>query len=316
MTRLVTFGDTPLRLTPPDSERLESARDVRMRADGLESNAAVAATRLGMPTVWLSKLPDTALGRRVLSELHAYGLETDVVWGDEGRQGLSFTERATRPREDTLIHDREGAAIATATPGELPMTLVQKAEAVLVGGATPALGPTARETTAAVFRAASGTTVFDLDFQPGLWSAAEARESLGGFLDAVDVLIASEDEATTVFERSGKPREIVHSIASAHDFDAVVITRSEHGAIGYADGVVHEVEAVETEAVDDAGQHGAFVGGFLARRLEGAGIEAALHFGTATAALTRTIPGPMTTVDRDEVERLAGGGEPTNERAI
>ena len=306
MTRLVAFGDTALRLTPPDSERLESARDVRMRASGSESNAAVAASRLGTPTVWISKLPETALGKRLLSELHAYGLDTDVVWAKEGRQGLTFSERATQPREDTLIQDRSNSAAATATPGELPMTLVQQADAVLAAGSTAALSPTARETTGAVFRAATGTTVLDLDFRAGLWSAAEARESLGGFLDAVDVLIANEDEATTVFDRSGKPRDVVHSIASEHEFDTVVLTRSEYGAIAYADGVIHEVEAFETDAVDDSGQHSAFVGGYLASHLDDEPTEQALTTGAAMAALTRTIPGPMTTIDRDEVERLVG----------
>jgi len=315
MTRLVTFGDTALRLTPPDSERLESARDVRMRADGTESNAAVAATRLGTPTVWISKLPDTELGRRVRSELHAHGLETDVIWTESGRQGLAFAERASQPREDTLIQDRGESAAATATPGELPMTLVQQADATLIGGTTPALGPTARETTEAIFRAASGTTVFDLDFQPGLWSVAEARESLGGFLDAVDVLIANEDDAKTIFDRSGKPRDIVHSVAAEHEFETVVVTRSEHGAIAYADGVIHEQDAIDTEAVDDSGQHAAFVGGFLSSVLDEDPIEDALEVASAMAALTRTIPGPMTTVDREAVERLVASPE-DNERGI
>jgi 2-dehydro-3-deoxygluconokinase len=306
MTRLVTFGETSLRLSPPPSERIETATDVRMRADGTESNVAVAATRLGVPSVWLSKLPDNSLGRRVLSELHAHGLETDVSWADPetGRQGLTFFESGSKPRESLRIQDRSDAVAGSAEPGELAMDLVQEAEAVFVGGSTPALSPTARETTEAIFRAASGTRVLDLDFRPGLWSAREAREALGGFFDAIDVLIANEEDAQTVFDRSGSGRDLVHSIAAENDFEQVVITRSEHGAVAWADNVMNDQDVVETDVVDPAGQHEAFVGGYVSQVLEGAPTDEALAYGVATAALTRTIAGSMTRVTREEVDRV------------
>lgn len=306
MTRLVAFGETALRITPPGHERLETATDVGLRADGTESNVAVAASRLGTPTVWLSKVPDTPLGKRVIAELHEHGLDTDVVWADQttGRQGLSFHETARSPRSDVSLQDRGETAAATATPGELPMTLVTTADAVFVSGSTMALSANARETVEAVLRAAGGTRVLDLDFRPGLWSADAAREGFDGVLDAVDVLIANEEDAKTIFERSGPPREVIHSIAADHDLDRVVITRSGRGAIAVDDNIIHEVDAVETELVDPSGQHDAFVGGFLHGLLDDAPTESALDFGVSAAAITRTIPGSMTTMSRDEVERL------------
>lgn len=307
MTHLVTFGETALRITPPGRERLETATDVRLRADGTESNVAVAASRLGTKTVWLSKVPETPLGKRVVSELHEHGLDTDVVWAEDhvGRQGLSFHEIARSPREDVSLQDRGDTAAATATPGELPMTLVTNADAVFVGGSTMALSPNSADTVEAILRAAGGTRVLDLDFDPGLWSADEARETLEGVLDAVDVLVANEEGAKAIFGRSGNPREIIHSIAADGDFDKVVITRSERGAIAVDDNIIHEVEAIETELVDPSGQHDAFVGGFLHKSLEEASTEESLHYGVAAAAITRTIPGSMTTMSGGEVDRLA-----------
>jgi 2-dehydro-3-deoxygluconokinase len=306
MTRLVTFGETALRVTPPGRERLETATDVRLRADGTESNVAVAASRLGTDAVWVSKLPDTPLGKRVLSELHEHGLDTDVVWADDaGRQGLSFHEIARSPRQDVSLQDRGDTAAATAVPGELPMTLVTSADAVFLAGSTLALSPDAADTGEAILRASSGTRVFDLDFVSGLWSADEARATFEEVFDAVDVLIANEEDAKTIFERSGTPREISHSIAADGDFDQVVITRSEQGAIAVDDNVIHEVDALDTELVDPSGQHDAFVGGFLHKLLADTPTEAALQYGVAAAAITRTIPGPMTTMSRAEVDKLA-----------
>ena len=125
-----------------------------------------------------------------------------------------------------------------------------------------------------------------------------------GELETVDVLFASEDDATAVLGQSGQAKEIAPTVAAEWDFRMVVLTRSEYGALVYHDGVIHDRDAIETEAVDATGQHDAFVGAFLAKLLEGDGPGEALSTAVATAALTRTIPGPLTTIDRAEVEGL------------
>jgi len=306
MTDLVTFGETSLRVSPAADERLETAEDARIRVSGTESNVAVAATVMGAETTWLSKLPDTPLGHRVERALHEHGVETAVAWANDGRQSLEFAESGVVPREGRRVQDRAGAAVTTVTPGELPMDRIQAADVTFVAGSTLALSGSVVETAEAVLRAAGGNVVaMDLDYNPGLWSAEEARETLSGVFDAVDVLVANEDQAQAVFERSGEPREIAHTIASKRDFDVVVITRSERGALAWHDNVIHEQDGVDVEAVDPAGQHEAFTGVFLERLLSGAGAEAALTHGVASATLARTLPGAMTTATREEIEALA-----------
>ena len=321
MSRLVTFGETALRLSPPDHERMETATDVSLHADGTESSAAVAATRLGAPAVWLSKLPDSMLGRRVVAELEQQGdgLQTRVVWDEGSRQGLRFVERGSDPREDVVVQDRADTAIGTVSTDDLRMAMVQNADVFFVSGSTPAVSPTARRTTEALFRAVDedGTRVFDLDYQPGLWSLDEARESLLNIQDSIDVLIANEDDAKEVFDRSGKPRQLVHSIASEGDFEQVVITRSERGAITWHDNVIHEQDAIDTDVVDPSGTHAAFVGGYLQQLYEDAPTEQALATATAAAALAQTVPGPLPTISADEVEQLVEvSQERTGERSI
>lgn len=308
MSRLVTFGETALRVSPPDHERLETATDVSLHAEGTESSAAVAATRLGAPAVWLSKLPDTVLGKRVVAELEqqGHGLQTQVVWDDSGRQGLRFIERGSAPREDVVVQDRDETALATVSTEDVQMAMVQNADVFFVSGSTPAVSPTARRTTEALFRAVGedGTAVFDLDYQSGLWSLDDAREALLSLQDSVDVLIADENDAKHVFDRSGKPRELAHSIAAEGDFEQVVIMRSERGAVAWENNVIHEQDVIETEVVDPSGTHAAFVGGYLQQLYEETPTEQALAYGTAMAALTRTVPGPLPTVSGEEAERL------------
>ena len=309
MVELVTVGDTSLRLSPRGNERLETATDVRMHATGTESNVAVAASRFGTDAVWLSKLPDTPLGRRVVSELHEHGIGTRVRWTDEGRQGLTFYEPPCKPRERVRIDDRKQAAAATMAPGDLDMNLVQDASSVFVAGSTLALSETAAETGAAVLRAGSsgdGVSALELDYRPSLWSPAKARETLTDVFDSVDILFGSENDVHEVLDRTGQARELAPSLAAEWDLQMVVLTRSEHGALVYHDGVIHDRNAIETDTVDDTGQHDAFVGAFLATLLDGGEPDTALSAAVATASLSRTIPGPLATVDQAAVDRLAG----------
>ncbi|QSG06871.1 sugar kinase [Halapricum desulfuricans] len=307
MVELVTVGDTSLRLSPSGNGRLETATDVRMHATGTESNVAVAASRFGTDAVWLSKLPDTPLGRRVVSELHEHGIETQVGWSEAGRQGLSFYEPPRDPRNRVRIDDREGAAAATMTPGDLDMELIQSASGVFVAGSTFALSETAAETGEAVLRAGTGSegaSALELDYRPELWSSGDARDTLTDVFDAVDVLFASEDDVRDVLDRSGQARELAPSVAAEWDFRMVVLT-SARGGLVYHDGVIHDRDAIETDTVDETGQHDAFVGAFLAALLDGEEPDEALSNAVATASLARTIPGPLATVDAEEVERLA-----------
>ncbi len=302
---IVTFGPAALRLSARDGQRFETAHELELAVDGMASNAAAVASRLGGDAVWLSKLPDSPLGRRVVAELGEHGLETDVVWADDGRQGLLFSEDATHPRESRLLQDRNHTAIGSLTPGELPVGRIQDADAVFTTGSMAAASEQAAETAGALLRSAPGLRALDLDYYAGMWTERDALDTLSDLFETVDLLIANEDHATAVFDRTGSPRELTHTLAADYDFSHVVLTRSERGVVGYHDGVVHEESAYETDATDSAGQHATFVGALLKQLVAGATTDAALTHGAAAAALARTMSGPLTPIEADEVDRLA-----------
>ena len=310
---LVTFGETPLRLHPGGQGRLRSARELTVRAHGTESTAAAAAAALGGSATWVSRLPDTELGRRVVAELREHGVDPAVVWARDGRQGLVFEETGAPPRNSTRLQDRSAAAMATVEPGEVPMTEIRGAAAIFTSASTLALSETVASTVEAVFGAAQGTDVLaatDLDLQDGLCSAGDAADALSRLGDSVDVLVANEAQARSVLGAAGDSREVVMSVASEYDFEFVVITRSERGALVLHDtpgaNMIHEHEAVETETVDSTGAHAAFVGAFLQRLVDGADAADALDHAIAAGALARTVPGPFLTVDPDLIEAVAG----------
>jgi 2-dehydro-3-deoxygluconokinase len=318
MSDIVTFGETMLRLSPPQGERLERARELDAHAGGAESNVAVAAARLGCDTAWLSKLPDSPLGRRVASELRAHGVDVAVAWDrrPEARLGTYYLERGGEPRGSDVIYDRTGASVTTATPDELPTSALEDASVFYTSGITPALSPTLAETTAAVLGAstkAGVTTAFDLNYRSKLWTPEEAGEAYESLFPHVDVLFAAERDVTACLGREGDPVEVANGLLSDFDFETVVLTRGEAGSVAVHDSEVFEQSVYEADTHDPIGTGDAFVGGYLAKRFgpDAGSVDDALAYAAATAALKRTVEGDVAVVTPAEVAAVidddAGG---------
>lgn len=306
MTAFVTLGEASLRLSPPGHERIETARNLEVHVTGAESNAAVVASRLGCDATWISRLPDTPLGRRVAGELREHGLDVEVSWG-EGRQGLTFYERAGEPRGDARIEDRANSAVTDATAQSLPISLAEGADAAYATGLSPAISPAMAGAAATFLKTATQSgalAAFGLNHREGLWEAAEARETLTALFPVVDVFLASEADVEAVLDRSGRPSEVAHGLAKEWEFETVALWR-DHGAAIWQDSTLYDFRWPAVDVVDPTGAADAFAGALVAALLDDASVDGALRAGMAAASLARTIPGPVATLDAEEVERVA-----------
>ena len=313
MSSLVTFGETMLRLSPPPGGRLSRVDRLDVHVGGAESNVAVAAAALGVDAAWLSALPEGPLGRRVAHALRGEDVEPLVIWTDEGRVGTYYYEPGGRPRGRRVVYDREGTPIRSLEPGELPDGPVETADAFLTSGITPALSEQAAATAGSLLetaREAGATTALDVNYRAKLWPPDEARETLRGLFPSVDVLFVAERDAREVLGADGDAGTVARGLAAEHGFETVVVTRGENGAVAVSDGTRHEQRGVTADTVDPVGSGDAFVGGYLARRLDGAAVPEALAWGVATAALKRTVAGDAATVTPEEVRRALEGDTP------
>ncbi|MFB6304591.1 MAG: PfkB family carbohydrate kinase [Haloferacaceae archaeon] len=307
MSDLVTFGEGTLRLSPRRGERLETAPRFDAHVGGPESGVAVAAAQLGTAASWLSKLPDSPLGRRVVRDVEGHGVDARVAWADPGtaRVATHYLERGAAPRTAGRRHERTGGAVGSAATDEASPAAVREARVFEVSGATPALSDRARETTANLLEAAAegGTaTVFDARHRADLWSREAARETFEALFPAVDVLVVDPDDAVAVFDTSEQRVELAHGLATTYDFRTVVVVRADGGILVLDDDEVHERSAVAAETVDPVGVREALVGGFLAARLDGEPVPAALDRAAAAAALARTVEGDFLVTTPAEVD--------------
>jgi 2-dehydro-3-deoxygluconokinase len=195
---VITFGEAMLRLSPPQFRRLEQSPSLDVQVGGAELNTAVGLTRLGRSSAWVSRLTSNPIGRLIANRAREAGVSTEhLVWTNEDRVGVYFLEFGAAPRASSVLYDRKGSAIANIRPGMVPWTTVfQGTRWFHVTGITPALSPSAAETTREALqaaRAAKVTRSMDLNYRAKLWSQAEAGCWMTEFMPLCDVLITTEE---------------------------------------------------------------------------------------------------------------------------
>jgi len=318
---LVTFGETMIRLSPPDFRRLEQANLLEVNVGGSELNVAVAAQRLGLGVSYVTRLTRNPLGRMVENKAREHGVDTShIVWTDDDRVGLYFVEFGASPRANSVLYDRKDSAIARIKQGEIDWELVlHGAKLFHTSGITPALSGSAAEVTKEAVQAAkeAGLKVsIDLNYRARLWSQEKAREVMSELVDAADILITTEEDTERVFGiKKDNYEEVAKALADQFHLEVVAITLREtpsvwHNtwtAIAYADGKICRGPKFDIEVVDRVGAGDSFTGGFLFGYLDD-GPAAGVRYGVAISALKQTNPGDLCWATRKEVERLLDGG--------
>lgn len=331
MYDVITFGEAMIRLSPPGHQRLEQVTALEVAVGGAELSVAAGVARLGLRSAWVSRLPQSPLGRMMVNKGREFGVDTShVLWAEDERAGLYFVEYGATPRPTRVIYDRKDSALARIQPSMLDWeALLGQTRLLHVGGITPALSTSAAETQAEALRLArsAGCLVsYDLNFRAMLWTLDQARSAQLPLMKYVDILITSLPDQPEVTELisglSGEnPADVARKLTERYGFKAVLVTlrstpsvtRTIWSSLAYANGGVITDRAYEVEAVDRLGGGDACVAGFLTGYLEGDPARG-VRLGNAFSALKQTSPTDWPWPTREEVEALILSGETSMSR--
>jgi len=321
MFDVVTFGETMLRLSPPNFQRLEQTPTLDIKPGGAELNVAVGVSRLGLKSCWVSKLPNNPLGRLIRNKAQEHGVDTShIIWSKEGRVGLYFVEFGATPRASSVLYDRASSAISLIKPGEVNWRKVfEGAPHFHMSGITPALSASAAEATREALKAAkeAGCSVsFDLNYRAKLWSQEEAGRCLTPMMDSVDILITTEEDTFKVFGIKEETYEkVAERLAERFKFKVVAITlrgdisvwKNSWTAIAYAEGKLYKTRTYEVDIVDRVGGGDSFTAGFLWAYRKEKDLQKGVDYGVAFSALKHSIPGDFNWCTLEEVEAQVKG---------
>ena len=321
---VVTLGETMLRLTPPGLRRLEQATTLEVEVSGTESNLAIGLARLGLRTLWLSRLTNNPLGHLIAHAIAGQGVDTSrVIWTEADRVGLLFLEEGKAPRGSRVLYDRRHSAVSQMRPEELPADLFapEGARLLHLTGITLALGAQSAATVqraASLANAAGWQLSFDVNYRRTLWEPAAALRHCEPYLGMAQIIFMPRGDACALYDLSPTlaPEAILDILARRYPQAIIALTLGQDGAIGrHPQGSTYRQPAFPAEEVGRLGGGDAFAAGFLYAYLttqaSDTRLPQALAWGAAMAALKYSIRGDAPIVERQEIALLLAQGANT-----
>ncbi len=277
------LGETMALVAPDPPLPLATATRFVLGHAGAESNVAVSLARLGSRASWCSRLGDDALGRRILAEISAAGVDTAAVQlNTAARTGVLFKD--PRAGATDVVYYRGGSAASAMDETDVDRALASKPKMLHLSGITPGLSPScARAVDYTLERARrDGVLVsFDVNYRAALWperdSAARALARIAG---RCDIVFVGLDEAVDLWGVT-----TADSVRALLEQPGVLVVKDgARSASSYEDGRCSRVDALEVDVLEPVGAGDAFAAGWLHGRLAGMSAVEALRLGHLVAA--------------------------------
>ncbi|GAA1686609.1 sugar kinase [Microbacterium lacus] len=307
---LLTLGETMALLRPTAPLALEHANELAIGVGGAESNVAIGVARLGLPSAWIGRVGDDALGRRVLRELRGESVEVHARVEVAAPTGLMIKEpvaQVTRVR-----YHRYGSAGSMISPEDVDEGMVRLAGVVHVTGITPAISSSAAEAVDRLIDLAHAFRVpvsFDVNHRSFLWRDRDPSPVYRRLAAKATIVFAGVEEAELLVGE-GSPADLSRRLSQLGPGQAIVKLGSR-GCVSYIDGNFAEVPAIGVTVVDTVGAGDAFVAGYLTGFLEGRSAAERVDLAVRCGAFACLGPGDWeSSPHRSQLELLNGLGDP------
>ncbi len=332
MSRVVTFGEIMLRLSPNGYYRFFQDDQLQATFGGGEANVSVSLANYGIDSAFVTKLPAHAIGQGAVNSLRSFGVDTSLIVRGGDRIGIYYMEKGASQRGSVCIYDRAHSAIQESAPSDFDWDKIfEGADWFHFTGITPALGQNLVNICEDACKAAKAKGVkisCDLNYRGKLWTREQAREAMTRLCKYVDVCISNEEDAKDVFGIEAEDTDIyggklnnegyksvAKQLADKFGFEKVAITLRTSISASDNDwqGMLYDgtdycfSKQYHLHIVDRVGGGDSFGGGLIYSLINGYTTQDAIEFAVAASALKHSIEGDFNRVTVDEVKKLAGG---------
>ncbi|MEJ5308401.1 MAG: sugar kinase [Anaerolineae bacterium] len=208
----VTFGETMVRDTPADGERPERTRQVHLSMAGSEYTLAIGLARFGIPSSYITRVPDNPYGWMLRNIARENGVNTEYfVWAPKTEPiGRFIYEIGRTPRRDTGVYQRMFSAASKLDAGMVDwQTALKDCQLFHTSGITFGLAAHSkyeRNYLLAAFeeamahKPANCLVGMDFNYRATLWSVEQAKAVLTPLVtDHIDVLVTTIEDMAKLY---------------------------------------------------------------------------------------------------------------------
>ncbi len=326
MSKIVTFGEILLRLSPPSHLRLTQATSFDLYYGCAEANVAASLAKFGFPVKFITSVPANELGESALSMLRSFGVEP-VAKIQGKRLGIYYFEQGASERPGKVVYDREDSSFSMLRKGMIDWEKAfEGADWFHWSGITPSLSLELAELCEEALEVASkiGLTISaDLNYRPTLWNYGKnANEIMPNLIKYCDLLLGGINESEIVLGISKQENESVESVFSnwmkAFPKLKTIVTTKRLRANASSNGVSAEFyngkeflkskEYNISHIIDRIGAGDAFMAGIIYGLINWPDDhQSALEFAVAATCLKHSISGDINLSTAEEIKALMSG---------
>ena len=305
---IVTIGETMVLLYGEDTTApLRFGERLKLDFAGADSNFAIAMSRLGYRSAWISRLGDEPLGDLVLNAIAREGVDVSRVIRDPTRNTGLYLKHHDATGVTRIQYYRRGSAASNLQPDDLSPDHFRDARLVHLNGMTFALSESCARTMrrAVELTLDSGAMIsLDLNLRLQLWSIESAREAIGPVIQKSSAIFGTEEEFLDYFGVSDIDEALGAAVALGPRIAAAKM--GPDGAVALVDGLRFAHGGYNAPAVVDVvGAGDGFDAGFLASYLRGLSPYECLRRANLCGACAVATPGDFQGYPTlEEMERL------------
>lgn len=117
MGKILSFGELLLRICPDEDGQWLRDNNLPFYVGGAEANVATALALWGLPSAYLTALPDNFVAAQLVGYLNSRQVQTDSIVYQGNRVGLYYLPKGKDLKNTGVIYDRAGSAYADLKPG-------------------------------------------------------------------------------------------------------------------------------------------------------------------------------------------------------
>lgn len=326
--KVLGFGEIMLRLSAPNNQKIIQANSFDAVYGGGEANVVASLATFGHNTKFITKLPNNALGDKVIRDLKSYNVDTSDILQGDGRLGIYFLEIGYGLRSNEVIYDRKYSAISMMNKSEFNLeNILKDVKMVHLSGITPALSKELFDLTIDIAKYCKKNNIevsFDSNYRANLWSLEEAKLFLEEILNYVDIAFLGSLDMTNILKYEDFNLEFEDNLKRLYEklFEkypnikyASCTKRSVHSINnnslkGYLyDGKnLYVSNEYKFDILDRVGGGDAFTAGILHGILDNLSKKEIVEFGTCAGAIKHSIRGDINIVDKESIINLIEKG--------
>lgn len=117
MGKILNFGELLLRISPDAEGHWLQENNLPCYVGGAEANVAAALALWGLPSAYMSAIPDHDLSKQVVSYLNGLNIDTDVMQYYGDRIGLYYLTQGKDLKNAGVIYDRAHSSYSELKTG-------------------------------------------------------------------------------------------------------------------------------------------------------------------------------------------------------